>query len=470
MRRRAFIGGALAVSCGDSGEPVRFGFGFGIPGGGGGARSVAAPSASSPSALWGARDLEELYATGAYVSHTAGAADVWTDTAPAPHNYTASLTARPAYTAADGSLGSLGYITGDGSNDVMTSTLDIPAPATTPTFHAMLIRQDSWTDLDRIMAGTGVGGVHLFYQRPITPFISMLNGASAEVNTNPASALATWQLVMAQFSGSQFDWLQVGNTRVSGLSAGNSVTTGRKLFGDISAGRFSNIKLAHKLAVSGLVTDSELATYAQYLRETWGVSSTVAPVLGAVPDVNIVLEGDSISRMASTTGVVAATRFSTGARYVHRHNVAISGTTIADMTARYATNVAPRYNAACPINIYTVRGGANDVAGGGDLALLQSRITANIANAVATGWERIWVFPIREAGSWTAGQNTVISDFNTWLEANYLSIGATRFVEIRNLIPNQFNSPEWNADTLHATTTGSAFEVPAYEAAFAAEV
>jgi hypothetical protein len=429
----------------------------------------AASGGASAADIWGARILEELYATNAYVSHTAGAMDTWTNIAPAP-TYTGSLTARPTYTAPDGSLGLLGWGTGDGSNDVVTSTLNIPAPGTTPTFHAMLLKQDTWVDLDRIMAGTGVGAVHAFYQRPISPLISMINGASAEVNTNPDSALNTWQLVMGQFQNSQFDWLQIGNTRVSGLTAGNSSTTGRKLFGDITAGRFSAVKIAHKLAVSGVVTDAEVATFARYLRDTWQVPSSVAPVLNAVPDVNIVLEGDSISRMGSTAGVVAATRFSSGSRYVHRHNVAISGTTIAQMTTRYAANVAPRFIAACPINIYTVRGGANDVAGGGDLTLLQDRITANIAQAVATGWNRIWVFPIREAGSWTAPQNTIISDFNTWLEANYLSIGATRFVEIRNLIPNQFNSPEWDADTLHATTTGSAYEIPAYEAAFAAEV
>jgi hypothetical protein len=434
--------------------------GIGTPGGG--------ASAPSPSALWGARDLEELYATDAYVAHTAGAIDTWTDIAPVPHNYIGSLTARPTYTSPDGSLGSLGWGTGDGSNDVLTSTLDLPAPGTTPTFHAMLLKQDTWVDIDRIMAGTGAGAVHAFYQRPVSPFISMINGAAAEVNTNPESALATWLLVMAQFQNTQFDWLQIGNTRVSGLSAGNSATTGRKLFGDITAGRFSAVKIAHKLAISGVVTDEEVATFARYLRETWQVPSTVAPALGAVPDLNMVIEGDSISRLGSTAGMTAAVRFSNGARYMHRHNVAVSGTTLATMTANYATNVAPRYIAACPINIYSVRGGINDVAGGASLATLQSRITANIANAVATGWDRIWVFPIRESGTYAG--NTTISDYNTWLEANYLSIGATRFVEIRGLIPNQFNSPEWNADTLHATTIGSAYEVPAYEAALAAEV
>ncbi len=423
--------------------------------------------APPPSVLWGtARNLEELYATDTYVLRTGSLVDTWTDIAPTPHNYTATTTARPTYTAPDGSIGSLGYITGDGVDDVMTSTLNIPAPLTTPTFHALLVKIDSFTNLDRLMAGAGLSSVQVIYQTPSTPYLSMLNGASIACNTNPASALGVWLFVMAMFTGTQSgDFLQIGNTRVSSYACGNLSTTGRKLFGDLAAGRFGAVKLAHKLAISGVPTNTEIATYARYLREIWQVPSSVVPVLGNALDVNIVHDGDSMTSMGNTVGMTAASQYSSSSRYVHRHVIGIGGSRIDEATTRYSTNVTPRYNAACPINIYHFRSGANDIDAGASLATLQTRLAAHLTAVNATGWPRKWVSPIREATRWASGSaiDNVRLAYNSWLEANYLALGWTRFVEARGLC-TAFG------DDIHGTTAGNAGEVPTYEAALAAEV
>jgi hypothetical protein len=154
---------------------------------------------------------------------------------------------QPARTASGGPS-NMPYITGDGTNDVMASSINRPAPTTSPTYIAIVARQETWTALDNFF-GSSLVQLRLG-QRVAVGSINMHNGAP--VNTTAAMTVGQWFVVQTLFSGTTSDYIRVGTEPTGGASAGTS-TPGPSfsIFDATGAGAPSNISLCEVFMSAG---------------------------------------------------------------------------------------------------------------------------------------------------------------------------------------------------------------------------
>lgn len=164
----------------------------------------------------------------------------------------------------------------------------------------------------------------------------------------------------------------------------------------------------------------------------------------------MVADGDSITLGVNNTGWLPMALRVKGLAYRGRC-IGVNGQTLgnftspapSNQTSRFAANAAPLISAATVPVIYWTAGGTNDIYYNRSAAQLQSDLTALVATAAATtnangtatkvGVNTLLYrndFPGTStiAGSAAAQRATfrsIVDTFNTWLRANYVSIGAT---------------------------------------------
>ena len=139
-------------------------------------------------------------------------------------------------------------------------------------------------------------------------------------------------------------------------------------------------------------------------------------------------------------------------------NTGTGGQTLTSMDTSYAADVAPTYNASTK-NTLVLLGGINDLITSGNTAVqIQGYMTSYAAKAIATGWRFFpcTLLPATVAAGLSAGQNTERLAFNTWLLANYVSLGAKAVIDLA-AIP-ELADPSITSvyrDGLHTTDYGA---------------
>lgn len=119
------------------------------------------------------------------------------------------------------------FITFDGSDDEMVSTLALPVPGTTPTWIWMIFRQNAWTNNDIILGNNAANANMQIRQTGTTPALVQQN--VTQVNSNTGAPINQWVRGEFYFSNSTSDYVKLGSTTTTGAAAGNVSTVGRVL-------------------------------------------------------------------------------------------------------------------------------------------------------------------------------------------------------------------------------------------------
>lgn len=195
----------------------------------------------------------------------------WADqTANAKHYTQGTAANQPTYNAAG--LNGRPTLTFDGTNDSLASTLNLPAPGTTPTFIWWVGRQLSWTANDYWL-GNNAGSLScIIQQRTGTPQLFQYSGSAA--NSNSAGTINSWFRGRAYFSNSTGDYLRIGATNVTGASAGNLSGTGR-LIGAATGVQFANVEMAALIYTQGAPSAAELSALDAAVTAVYGAGVAV---------------------------------------------------------------------------------------------------------------------------------------------------------------------------------------------------
>ncbi len=165
----------------------------------------------------------------------------WADQSGAGKDYTQATAAwQPVYNATG--LNGHGTVTTDGTDDFLTSSLALPAPATTPSEWYGVIRQVTWILNGRIFGGSN--NIISLYSHSSTPNLRAYAGLSGAQNNG--AAVGSWVRGNALFSSSSAnDFLKLGSVSSTGLSFGSAAGGGTtRTLGCDGTTLFSNVSIA----------------------------------------------------------------------------------------------------------------------------------------------------------------------------------------------------------------------------------
>ncbi len=161
---------------------------------------------------------------------TIGASFAWNDLGAGNKDWTnATAAAGPSLNATDATLSNLPTLSLNGTSQYCDSSLALPAPATTPTYIFMIVKQDSWTNAEGFVNSVTTSRFKVGQNTP-TPNISMNNGTQG-VNC-PDLPVGTWGVVEAEFTGSTADALRaIGGASATGTNTGNNASANNRRMG-----------------------------------------------------------------------------------------------------------------------------------------------------------------------------------------------------------------------------------------------
>lgn len=176
----------------------------------------------------------------------------------------------PTLTASDVTLNNRPTLTFvAASSQSCDNALTRPAPLTTPTFIWAVVKTNTWTS-NRVYFQDTVGANRFAVNMTgVTPAITMLNTTS--VNSNTGLTVGAWKRMEVGFTGSTNDYIKVGSTSSTGVSAGNNASLGaRRMAGNTPLSAFSSFSIAEILIASAIPTAPQLAQLDAYVTSVYG--------------------------------------------------------------------------------------------------------------------------------------------------------------------------------------------------------
>lgn len=128
----------------------------------------------------------------------------------------------------------------------LTSLLNMPAPGTTPWAMAAVLRMNTYVGSGRMIGGVSAVNTGMLWMASTTPNLGIFNTNSVGISNQ--LPVGTWGAVNCAFTNSAADYCRPGTgPGVTGASAGNSVSTGRRIGfdGTNPVGVFELLALAH---------------------------------------------------------------------------------------------------------------------------------------------------------------------------------------------------------------------------------
>ena len=154
----------------------------------------------------------------------------------------AGTTQQPVYTANDSTLWGRSTVKGDGTNDVLNSAWNPPAPGTTPSWMRCVVNRVTDVANGTLFAGTST--ITLRFARTGSTLVVNTNGTSSTTRT---MTIATWYRTESLFNNATSDYLKVGASSTTGTNTGNGDPASWRLFatstGGVNPGNFSLSKL-----------------------------------------------------------------------------------------------------------------------------------------------------------------------------------------------------------------------------------
>lgn len=162
------------------------------------------------------------------------------------HQFTQTLTKRPALIASDPTAGGRPSASLDGVNDNFNCTTWSHSIATNNrVWFAMVMKARSF------VAGNSYMGEVGFSAGGVSPQVKQ--DAAASANTNSANVIGQWRLFVTGFSATTDDFLQIGaaSNRVTGGNAGARVQSGLRIGSYTNLSFFSPIDFLCLIAITG---------------------------------------------------------------------------------------------------------------------------------------------------------------------------------------------------------------------------
>lgn len=222
-------------------------------------RRQRAAGAVTPLNVYSAALAQQLRADAVTMGTGSGVASVLDWSAYALNASQGTATAQPTLSV-DATLSNRPILTGDGTNDVLTSAL--ACDLTTDDFYiCAILRQNAWTSADKITSGPGAG-VPRLTQSGLTP--QVVQASTTAVNTNGLGVLGTWVRLEAFWSlTAGTSYLRIGATEVKTGNPGAGVRSSSSIFGaptqDFWSGSIAEIYAVKRPAGSGGPTLAERA-------------------------------------------------------------------------------------------------------------------------------------------------------------------------------------------------------------------
>lgn len=191
----------------------------------------------------------------------------WADQSGNGNNFTQATGGKqPAYNATDSNFGSRGSVTGDGSDDFISTTWNPPAPGTTPIWFFAVFRQIGYTNGVYIMAGGNqILGIA---QLGTSPQMKILN--TTATTANGGAVIGTATRLEALFNNSTTDYLKLGSTSTTGVNSGNGDGGSYTLFARNTGSGPSNSAIACVGAWNGEPTSGEKALLGAWVTSYYG--------------------------------------------------------------------------------------------------------------------------------------------------------------------------------------------------------
>lgn len=175
---------------------------------------------------------------------------------------------------------------------------------------------------------------------------------------------------------------------------------------------------------------------------------------------HVTVDGDSRSTYSlPSTGYPQMSGFQNAlvAKHYGWQGVAVSGQTVAQMSADFATQIAPLYRSGL-VNTLVVWGGVNDAAGGADAATIWARFQTYCNTARAAGFRVLLCTEIDAQSAELNAVNwhtTIWPALNTLIRAGYAAV-ADDLIDLgaNAALQDATNLTNFNADKLHQSATG----------------
>jgi lysophospholipase L1-like esterase len=252
-----------------------------------------------------------------------------------------------------------------------------------------------------------------------------LNGVQ-ETTTIPSAALAS--------------------SMVSASAAFAVLATGDGAGGSPAAGGLSNM-----MVNSSALNSSQITNLHNYLQALCGSAAlaSLAP--------QIIVVGDSIAYSSGASSQINALynilQKMVPVGWLVR-NIAVPGSSAADLVTNYATTIAPLFSSGRTKNILLVVSGTNDINAGTSAAVTYTSLGSLVSSAHATGFTVLLNTVITRAGSpgTTANWTSQWTTLNTDIVAN--SIGADAIADCRTVLNDNTNPAQYNQDMIHPSNAG----------------
>lgn len=137
---------------------------------------------------------------------------------------------QPVYAALDSTIWSRSTVRGDGSNDVLNTAWNPPAPGTTPTWVRTVMSRNADAASATLFASSGTS--FILYRDTSTTMRAFNTTNTSQITV----ALTTWFRTETLFNNATTDYLKIGATSVTGVNTGNTDPAGFRFFASTSAG------------------------------------------------------------------------------------------------------------------------------------------------------------------------------------------------------------------------------------------
>ncbi len=153
---------------------------------------------------------------------------------------------------------------GDGTDDVLSLTFPVVAPATTPFFRFAIARTNTWAVNNQVIGG-GCGAILM---NATTPKLRLSDGVAG---TEISAAVGTFFALISQQQNSVADYFQVGLLRASGTAVGNATNGTTFLFAGTLTTNFAADDIAEVWAFQGTApTFDQLGKMIRYAINKYG--------------------------------------------------------------------------------------------------------------------------------------------------------------------------------------------------------
>lgn len=158
-------------------------------------------------------------------------------------------------------------------NHAMTSSLNLPAAGTTPTFVWMVAMVEGATVSARLVSANNAANSMLVMTNNATGQIAQYNATQTNAANGPG--LTLWRRIEAFFNNATTDYVKNGADTTTGNNSGNiAVQTGR-VIGKQPGGTMGDFSILALLYCSGKPNASELAALSAAVTAKYGVVVTV---------------------------------------------------------------------------------------------------------------------------------------------------------------------------------------------------